>query len=208
MKKINLTNLPVYYINLKEDVEKSKNFETTMKDLGFKNVNRFDAIKDEFKKVGVAKSHNKLLKELSSQDEPFIVFEDDVDVFNFKPTISVPDNSDAFYLGNSIFGLYSGKGIRKVSAEKYKDEVYRIYNMLAAHAIVYLNKDYVKFLAMATEFNIAIETNQDKARAETMKYWNIYCNNEPMFYQKGVHGPVTKKIMSKLPLVGPKNAYG
>lgn len=208
MNSLNLTHLPVYYINLKEDVEKSKNFEATMKDLGFKNVNRFDAIRDDLKRIGVAKSHNKLLKELSSQKTPFIIFEDDVDVSNFKPVISVPENADAFYLGNSMFGLYAGRGIRKVSAERYEEDVYRVYNMLAAHAIVYLNKDYVNFLAMATEFNISVETNQDKARAETMKYWNIYCNDRPMFYQKGVHGPVTKKIMSRMPLVGPKNAYG
>jgi len=84
---------------------------------------------------------------------------------------------------------------------------FRVYNMLAAHAILYTNNDYVKFLAKATEFNISILDNQDKARAETMKYWNIYANRLPMFYQNGLHTKFTKIDLSKVVSVGPEDAY-
>jgi hypothetical protein len=205
---VNLLDVPVYYINLKRDTEKSKMLESKLLKLGFKNINRFDGIENEVKKVGVALSHNALLKQLSDKDTPFIIFEDDIDVVSFFPTISVPTDADAFYLGNSAFGLYSGVGQKKISLEHYEEDVYRVYNMLAAHAILYLNREYVKFLAKATEFSLYVKDNQDKARAETMKYWNVYANDIPMFYQRGVHQQVTSINIANTRSVGPDRAYG
>jgi hypothetical protein len=204
---LNLTKIPVYYINLDKDVEKRKNIENLLKGLGFKNVNRFPGILDETKKVGVAKSHNELLKYLKNKKLPCIVFEDDINIFDFKKEIEIPANTDAYYLGNSIFGLYNGVGKRKVSVSKYDQNSHRVYNMLAAHAILYLNPDYVSFLAQATEFNLSIKTNQDKARAETMKYWNIYSSTRPMFYQNGLHEQFTKIVLPGLKFSGPEGAF-
>lgn len=207
LKNINLLNTPVYYINLDSDTEKSEKLQVMLGELGFKNVNRFSGIKEETKKVGVAKSHNALLKDLSGVIAPFIIFEDDIVNYNFKIDLDVPIDSDAFYLGNSCFGLKGGVGQKRIVLKHYEQEIFRVYNMLAAHAILYTNNDYVKFLAKATEFNISILDNQDKARAETMKYWNIYANRLPMFYQNGLHTKFTKIDLSKVVSVGPEDAY-
>jgi len=207
LKKINLINTPAYYINLDGDLEKSERIEELLSNLGFKNIHRFSGIVGEPKRVGVAKSHNALLKELSEEKTPFVVFEDDILKGSFNSEILVPNNADAFYLGNSAYGLKNGVGQKRIVSKHYYEDIYRIYNMLAAHAILYLNNDYVKFLAKATEFNISIMTNQDKARAETMKYWNVYAKDKPMFYQGGMHGPPTKINISSARSVGPENAY-
>ena len=206
-KKIYLPDIQTYYINLAKDVEKSENLERLLAELNFKSVSRFPGIEESPKRVGVAKSHNALLKKLSNEKKPFIVFEDDININNFEPTIEVPLDADAFYLGNSAYGLYSGVGQRQICIDHYEKDVFRVYNMLAAHAILYLNTDYVKFLARATNFNVAIKTNQDKARAETMKYWNIYANASPAFYQNGPHQPVTKINLKNVRSVGSEQAY-
>jgi GR25 family glycosyltransferase involved in LPS biosynthesis len=206
-KKIILTDIPVYYINLDKDVEKSEKMQELLFSLGFKNINRFPGIEEDIKKVGVAKSHNALLKKLSNKKTPFIVFEDDIVEYDFDPEIMVPIDADVFYLGNSIYGLKQGIGQKRIIAKHHYEDIYQIYNMLAAHAILYLNKDYVKFLAMATEFNISIETNQDKARAETMKYWKVYAKNKPMFYQGGRYTPLTKVHIAGTRFIGPTGAY-
>jgi hypothetical protein len=206
-KKISLIDAPAYYINLDIDVEKSEKMQELLSNLGFKNINRFSGIAGDPKKVGVAKSHNALLKELSNEKTPFVVFEDDILKYDFSPEIVVPVNADAFYLGNSVYGLKHGIGQKRIISRYYHENIYQIYNMLAAHAILYLNNDYVKFLARATEFNISIETNQDKARAETMKYWNVYANDKPMFYQGGPHASLTKVRLSGVRSIGPKGAY-
>lgn len=187
--KISLLDLPAYYINISD--EKSIAMEHTLRSLGFKEIIRFPGVEESPKKNGIAKSHRNILSHLSKNNLPAIVFEDDVSVNKFVNDINVPDNADALYLGNSCFGLYNGIGRRQIAIKRFDQENFKIYNMLAAHAIVYLNKDYVDFLIKAIDFNISIQTNQDKARAETMKYWNVYARKEPMFYQNGSHKPVT-----------------
>ena len=206
-KKISLVDTPVYYINMDQDVEKAEVLEETLNRFGFKYVSRFSGIKDEIKKVGVAKSHNAILQDLSNEKIPFIILEDDIAIHKFLPTISIPSDADAFYLGNSSFGLYAGVGQKQICIESYDSNIFRIYNMLAAHAILYSNKEYVKFLAQATSFSVYSKNNQDKARAETMKYWKVYAGSEPIFYQKGVHEPVTRVGLTSVRSVGPEQAY-
>lgn len=190
--EINLLNLPVFYINLKKDKQKSIETVEVLKSLGFKNITRFDAILGETKKEGCAKSHQALLKELDI-DGPFIVFEDDIESNgSFNPVIQVPDDADAVYLGISAYSLDNGITGQSLVANKVDDNLYRIYNMLAAHAILYLNKDYYKFLAKAIQAMIDADRNQDNARAETMKYFNIYAFRHPFFYQGDKHRAVTR----------------
>ena len=204
---INLQNIPVYVINLEKDKDKKENIKKILTEAGFKDIRWHPGVLAENKTVGVAMSHNNLLNELSNQDLPCLVLEDDVSIFDLKTSINVPVNADAYYLGNSIWGLYGGSGKKKISLQKLNDDTHRVYNMLAAHAIVYLNKEYIKFLHRATSFNISIKTNQDKARAETMKYWNIYSATRPMFYQNGRHEPMTKIVLPGDRYSGPEGAF-
>ena len=45
--KVNLTDIPVYYVNLEGEDEKRKHTESMLKNLGFKYVHRFNAIRHE-----------------------------------------------------------------------------------------------------------------------------------------------------------------
>jgi hypothetical protein len=204
---LNLLKVPAFYINLEKDLEKRESMEQLLEGLGFENINRFSGTEHQIKKTGVAISHNALLHELKGIQTPFIIFEDDLVVNKFISEIPVPKDADALYLGSSLFGLYSGKGQLKVSAEKYGEGIYRIYNMLAAHAILYLNNNYVEFLARATEFSIKAGTNQDMARAETMKYWNVYGVESPLFSQSGRHLQFTNSNLQKAAKSGIEGAY-
>jgi hypothetical protein len=204
---VNLIDLPTYYINLDKDIDKKNNVEQSLQNLGFSDVRRFAGFEESVKRVGVAKSHRAILENLLKIDTPFVVFEDDIQVASFVKQISVPTDADAFYLGNSIFGLYGGSGKKRISVERIDEETFRLYNMLAAHAIVYFNKEYIKFLIQAIDFNLSIETNQDKARAETMKYWKIYGAAQPLFYQPGRHEAFTNISLPNKFCVGPSGAF-
>lgn len=204
---LNLLRVPVYVINLKEDLDKKNKINDLLLDAGFTDINWHPGVLAENKTVGVATSHNNLLNKLKNKDTPFLVLEDDVSIFDLKTSIEVPLDADAYYLGNSSWGLYGGSGKKKISVSRYNQDTHRVYNMLAAHAIVYLNKNYVKFLHQATSFNLMIKTNQDKARAETMKYWNIYSATSPMFYQNGRHEAATKIILPGERYSGPEGAF-
>jgi hypothetical protein len=189
---INILKLPVFYINLKEEKIKNKETRETLKALGFKDVRRFDAILGKDKTEGCAMSHQAILNEIDI-DGPFIVFEDDIEINDsFNPIIDVPEDADAVYLGLSSFALNNSKTDQDLIADKVDDSVYRIYNMLAAHSILYIQKDYYKFISKAINAMLNADRNQDNARADTMKYFNIYALNHPLFYQGGKHRILTR----------------
>lgn len=185
--KIDLLDIPVIYINLPEAVDKKERLEATLSELGFKNVYRSEGVKTFPKKIGVAIAHQAALQyAVDNFDCPVIILEDDCDPFVFRQEIELPDDSDAYYLGISNFGLHKGQGHMKISAEKVTgNHSYRLYNMLSAHAILYFNKEYMNFLIRTAQFYIDTSDNQDKGRAETMKYWKIYAAREPLFCQSG-----------------------
>jgi hypothetical protein len=111
--KIDLTDIPVYYINLDDQEEKRKNTETMLKQMGFKFVERFSAIRHEAGRIiGCARSHYEILK---SHKPPFIIIEDDCSLNKeFDKNIEIPDNVDArkFWLNwlkiNNFYSTVSG----------------------------------------------------------------------------------------------------
>lgn len=196
--QIDLRQIPVIYINLDKDIEKKEKIEKQLNDAGFTNVIRFAGYEIDTPKLGCATSHNDLLGIISKYNMPVLVLEDDVVMTkSFNPIIDVPKDADAIYLGISKYGLYNGHGQKKISAERYDDNLYRIYNMLGAHAILYMNKAYPKFLKQATSFMMDIEDNQDKARATTMKFFKVYGFDYPMFFQNNYHKIATKFRISE-----------
>ena len=205
--KIKLTDIPVYYINVDSEKEKAERLEKTLADLGWTNITRFKGVERANRRAGCAESHHTLLMQLQNQKTPFIVLEDDVSPYMFKRYVNVPEDADAFYLGLSRFGLYSGTGTKRISAEKRTKHVWRLYNMLAAHAILYVNPDYVKWLVRAINFPRSVQTNQDKARADTMKYWNIYGHSPALFYQRGHNVKHTKISLPRSDMVGAGGAW-
>lgn len=182
---INILEIPVLYINLDSATEERERIEKMLADAGFKDVRRIRGVQNKVKKTGVAYAHKKALLAALEIDGPFIILENDVVFHNLKKKVEVPDDADAYYLGVSRWGLHNGKGIQKISAARHGIDTFRVYNMLAAHAILYLNKDYVKFLLKSVDFFLKLGTNQDKGRAESMKYWNIYAERIPIFAQSG-----------------------
>jgi hypothetical protein len=189
---IDLTTVPVYIINMDKDSEKLESATRNLLELGFTDIKRFPAQQIKTPKLGCATSHNELLKIISVESGPVLVVEDDIAISgNRNMEIYIPDDADAVYLGISMYGLYGGRGTRKVSAERISPDLYRLYNMLSAHAILYLNNEYSKFLVKSTEFMMSIKDNQDKSRASTMKFFKVYALNRPMFYQSGKYEHVT-----------------
>jgi hypothetical protein len=207
MKNICLLDITIFYINLDCDIEKNAKIKSTLEKRGFSDVRRIAGTIHENKKTGVALAHKEALLAGLKTNKPFIVLEDDIVEYSFRERIDVPEDADAYYLGVSIWGLVSGNGKRVISLEPHEEDVYRIYNMLSAHAILYLNLDYVRFLFKSIDFFIKIETNQDKGRAESMKYWNIYAGKKPLFAQSDKFYKSTAFDLPGLRWVTPKENF-
>lgn len=183
--KIDLLDIPVFYINMAKDKHKKDHIEKQLAEVGFKNVTRIPAVEDKKNgRVGLSKSQ---LKALSQVAAPFIVLEDDADPNSFRSVIDVPDDADAVYLGNSQWGFQNGHAgfyLKYKSVEGYSD-ILRIYNMLSSHAILYLNQEYVKMCQKTTKYCAEVyPMPMDVPFAMIQRFFNIYAVNNPLFIQK------------------------
>lgn len=184
-----------------------------LKEIGFKSITRFEAYESTIQSLGCTTSHYLLLCKLLDQVKPpFIVLEDDAILNRIVYKIEIPDDADAVYLGNSCNGFYNKKKQyinfrhhKLIIAKRYDEELYRIYNMLATHAILYLNLDYVKMSIRSINFFKSILTDHDKGQSELLKYFNVYSFNDPIFFQED-NEKETKILLSDTPMTEYKKA--
>ncbi len=180
---IDLLDVPVYYINLDSDEEKRKSTETLLKRMGFRNVIRVSAIfHPKGRIIGCARSHYEVLKDAKP---PFIIIEDDCALNkDFVNEIEIPDNADALYLGISHWGRYLNHSGPYVHYESVNNEIIRVYNMLATHAIMYLSQSYVDICKrISYHYGYEVEGHLDIGFAEIHRFYNVYSYDEPLFRQ-------------------------
>ena len=192
--KVNLTDIPVYYVNLDGEDEKRKHTESMLKNLGFKYVHRFNAIRHEAGRIiGCARSHHSIL---STAKPPFIILEDDCALNKeFVDEINLPEDTDCLYLGISHWGRYMNHSGPFVHTKRISDEFVRVYNMLATHAIAYFSKEYVDVCRrVAYHYGYEIENHLDIGFAEIHKLYNVYSYDEPLFRQYEWSAVTTGKI--------------
>lgn len=192
--KLSITDIPVFYINLEEQEEKRKTTETLLKKLGFKSVTRFLAIKHEAGRIiGCARSHYEILR---TQKPPFIILEDDCALNReFTNNLEIPDDADALYLGISHWGRYLNHSGPYVHTTQVNEDVVRVHNMLATHAILYLTESYVDICKrVAHHFGYEVENHLDIGFAEIHKLYNVYALNEPLFRQYEWSAVTTGKL--------------
>jgi hypothetical protein len=79
-----------------------------------------------------------------------------------------------------------------VQYEKVNDDLYRVYNMLGGHSVLYLTEEYVKMCQRITyHAGYIIEDYQDIGFAEIQRWFNVYAFDNPFFFQtSGYHGTV------------------
>jgi hypothetical protein len=217
--KIDISKLKTIVINLEEHYEKKESSRKTLNSIGINDITYFKAIKKSPGRTGLAMSFKQLFSEVRGHSEPILICEDDIGLnpdFNLKE-IDIPDDADALYVGidyngythfinpyNDSFGPSyvnhrDRNDHRKLVVNKYSKDVYRIYNMLSAHAVIVINPSYTDFLEKAIDVAILSGGHQDLVRASTMPYWKVYGLETAMLFQQGPNEISTKIKLSELP---------
>jgi GR25 family glycosyltransferase involved in LPS biosynthesis len=205
--KIDIRDVPVYFINLDKDIDKRKSTESVLNKIGFKTITRIAGTVNENSALGCTLAHYNALKiAINECNSPFLVVEDDIVLNNKKTIFNIPENSDAIYLGLSMWGVYNGTGHVQISADKHDESFYKLHNMLSTHAVMYTNKDYVRLLLKCYEFSIKTKEPLDKANAELMKYFEVYGLSNPVFYQEGINERWTNFTLPSKKTFGIKHA--
>ena len=209
---LDLRKITALYINLLQDTGRNNDMKKLFKTCGFESHYRIDAEYTPNSLAGCSLSHHNALNEV---EPPFILFEDDCVVKNFKPIIEIPDDADAVYLGISSWGRMNSHSGPFVQYEDLGDGLLRIYNMLSAHAILYLNQEYVSWCSRISEQATSIADHQDIGFAEIQRYFNVYAFDDPMFYQSSSNGtdqplttyPTHELIQPNIPFWKPTSVY-
>ena len=209
---LDLRKITALYINLLQDTGRNNDMKKLFKTCGFESHYRIDAEYTPNSLAGCSLSHYNALNEV---EPPFILFEDDCVVKNFKPIIEIPDDADAVYLGISSWGRMNSHSGPFVQYEDLGNGLLRIYNMLSAHAILYLNQEYVSLCSRISEQATSIADHQDIGFAEIQRYFNVYAFDDPMFYQSSSNGtdqplttyPTHELIQPNIPFWKPTSVY-
>ena len=196
---LDLRDIPVVYINMDKDVDKRERIENHIDRLGFKTKIRVPGVvHQDGARAGCALAQYNALHEI---DPPFIILEDDATPFDYNPIISIPDDTDALYLGISSWGRMNSHSGPFVQWEYYFKEVdinlLRVYNMLGTHAILYLNSEYISVCEKIAYHQHNIDEHVDIGFTDIQKYYNVYAFNQPLFYQTSSNG--TNQKLSSYP---------
>lgn len=204
-KKINITKIPVLYINLDDRRDRKEKTESLLKKYGFENFERFPASKLSGRSIGCSTSHSRALQHIIKENiYPCLILEDDVEIFDFREKIPCPKNADAMYLGISRYGFnhdLNEPHPRSLKIKELSKHYHRIHNMLARHAIIHFNPDYDqacidqmnKFFAEPEKYVAG-----DASLTEINPKWKVYVQNIPTFYQseQGTRGLTKHSIYS------------
>ena len=196
---LDLREIPVVYINMDKDVDKRERIENHIDRLGFKTKIRVPGVvHEDVALAGCALAQYNALHEI---DPPFIILEDDATPFDYNPIISIPDDTDALYLGISSWGRMNSHSGPFVQWDYYFKEVdinlLRVYNMLGTHAILYLNSEYISVCEKIAYHQHNINEHVDIGFTDVQKYYNVYAFNQPLFYQTSSNG--TNQKLSSYP---------
>jgi hypothetical protein len=192
-KEIDITSLPVFYINLDMRVDRKDRVEKVLSGNNFSNVNRFPGVNSRKKfqggkRIGCSMSHINVLRHIVENNiYPSLVLEDDIDVFSFRKNISIPEKIDAMYLGISRYGSSSEKPFpSRLEVSELNKEFHKVNNMLTRHAVVHFSPDYDLHCIEVMEDFVKDPSNNvsgDTAISKINPQHNVYCQNVPVFYQ-------------------------
>lgn len=182
--KIDLKKIKTYYINLDKDEERNVSMQTLVSDFGFISAERFEGTYVKGDPLsGCAYSHYNILSTMKSKT---IILEDDCVIRSNESVIEIPDDADALYLGLSSWGYI--KDVSKpdnyifTPVDNYPG-IYKVSGMLATHAILYINKDYMRTCERIAEYSAKNSVHVDQGFARVQRYFNVYAVADPIFYQ-------------------------
>jgi len=193
---INLKEIPIFCFSGKNEERKNK-IRSVIKKLDLEqNTQYVDCIISNIPQNGTRQTYVKILENCININSPCLVLEDDVNfLFNYNQNLSAPENADAVYLGTSGSFLTTEWMDRsptkeimfngQIQAEEVESfgHLYKIKNMLSAHAILFISKEYKEICYNVLKYNMNLKFHPDCLLAELMNYYNVYAYKKPMFYQ-------------------------
>ena len=201
---VNLKKLRVYIISPGNNKYRERVltvFERLL-DEGFQNIIFYKSVQGIDGTASLTNTIIEIFKEELCRDEPFIILEDDCNFFNKYELIHIPDNTDIFYLGVSLWSY--PYGIETLyyrnrpnifencpsTVKSYNEDLTIIKGMTSGHAILYNSREFIRtFLNKMNEISKNIDNCPHDLLFSSMHHqFNVYGLKNPMFYQDSTIG--------------------
>lgn len=217
--EIDLRKFKVYIIGSTKSENYKNKYQTVTdrllkKDFDNKNIELFEFIPQKCKSRSLGITFLELLKKVKQQPfQPFIVLEDDADIWHEKFTYSIPSNLDALYLGHSKIGVGDNTSVWSTTNRVYviNENLAQVFNMLSTHAILYLKENYINTLiSVLTErysWDCLCENDAngfchyDALLAKGHEIHKIYTLRKPVFYQLDDYNMKYTKLIIDTPTI-------
>lgn len=196
----NLSTIPVYIINFRHEYKRRKNMETLMAKLNFVNykfvepVNTYDTLNYikmnnlDFKISTMSRTLTSLKIFRSEKSEEFIIFEDDIDIYNFNTNLNDIYNSAKKLDYNLLFFEMCYENCSNV--QHINSQLLKLNSPLCNGAILYTQGFVNKFLKWYND-NIKINLKNhaiDGIIVDMCTNDNIKCYGYPYFRQNIEYG--------------------
>ena len=187
MITVDLKDVPVLWISMQNSHRKKTMMKKMFSSFGFKKVKRIEAINAKKHNlshhVALIKSYQRAFQHAPKDN--FIILEDDCVPRRIATKIKIPTDTDCFYLGLSKFGVGdSGGGEWGTYSVEKENELYRIKNMLAAHAIYYRTNAWKNACRQSLIESLENDVPLDIGYVSIQPKYKVYCG-DPIFYQSG-----------------------
>lgn len=150
------------------------------------NMLRAYGFRDYERVPGVYMDHRQAHLNAAAGELPVLVLEDDCAPFEYRDTVSVPDDADVVYLGNVNWDM---------EVVHVRGDVYRVMRMLGATAVLYLTDHGRSILSPDEEF---ASHQIDRQMSSKLRHVNAYCLDSPVWYQYDVPLVTAARISSSL----------
>lgn len=187
MKLIDIPTVCIYSDHNDKYRERKNHMDKLLNKIGFKNITFYKSPTENYPNC-LTNSEISILKN-NLNNEPILIIEDDVEEYielNDTTEIIFPENTDAFYLGFSkVGGSYYHNFDDGSSVISFINNDYiKIYNMLGAHAVIYLSQRYKQ--KIIDELSKILDRDNyynDVIISRIQRNYNIYGYKFPLFYQ-------------------------
>jgi tetratricopeptide (TPR) repeat protein len=189
--QIKLTEIQTLVIGMITETERNEHMKKLCDRLGLQ-AKLIQSISCDPAYFGCTIGHLKALTWAKKSGKlPVLVMENDCDVTDlFRSEINVPADSDMVYLGNSSCGCvpslnYRGiRGCALVESVEGMDDLNRVRNMLATHAILYISSRAVDLAIASMVESISVSRALDIGYViDLQNSLNVYNNRLPWLFQ-------------------------
>jgi hypothetical protein len=206
---INLKEIPIFCFSGKNEERKNQIREVVKKCQ--LQAEFIDCVISDKQAEGNRKTFIKILERCMDSKGPCLVLEDDAyPTVWYKYDFNIPDDTDAFYLGSSLNFLvkdWQEKSVINdviwnydIQVEDISAEIYRVKNMLTAHAILFVSDRFKEICYNSLKYNINNFIHSDCIFAHLMDTYNVYVNKKPVFFQNCHRENVVTYYLTKIPL--------